>query len=286
MKLYEYVSFMTGEDHKKHIMPVPLITVVNGGVYSSGSLWLEDIFLMPQGAESYSEALRMGSECYFALQQIMEEADPNSLNTGFSGGLTPNIIDAEEILQLIQRAIKAAGHEGLVTIGVDAGAQNFYDEVEDAYNLNFKVNKTQGPNYMNSDEMIDFYVKIAEEYGVQLIEDPFHEDAWESYRVLNTKLNNNVRSISNQVQLVGDNLLASNIQRIKIGARKKSCNTLMLKPNQIGSVSEAIKAASEADNQDFSLIVSQRGGETEDNFICDLAIGLNTGQVKLGAPMR
>lgn len=188
MTLYEYISFLTGEDNKKFIMPVPLIGMINGGVQSSNDLTIQDVFIIPKMAESYSEAVRIGSECYYSLKNNLEGGYANSGNCGLTGGLTPNIRDVGTCLELVLKAAKDAGHSDKVVLGIDAGAQTFFDEDQDAYDWNYKIIKSEGHNYQSREEMIDFYQDLVNKYPIEMIEDPFDENDWEGYRQLSKKL--------------------------------------------------------------------------------------------------
>jgi enolase len=231
--------------------------------------------ILPLGAFSFKEALRMGAECYHHLKKVIKEKyGQDAINVGDEGGFAPNIQDNKEGLELLKQAIENAGYTGRVKIGMDVAASEFFKDNQ--YDLNFKGDK---PDLKSGDEMIEIYKQFVGEYGLVSIEDPFDQDDWENYPKL-------TEEIGESTQIVGDDLLVTNPKRIEKAIDEKSCNSLLLKVNQIGSVTESIQACKLAQSAGWGVMVSHRSGETEDTFIADLVVGLKTGQIKTGAPCR
>jgi len=236
--------------------------------------------IFPVGAESYKEALRMGAEVYHNLKAVIKEKyGLDATNVGDEGGFAPNIQDAHEGLDLLVKAIQKAGYTGKVKIGMDVAASEFYEEKTGKYNLDFKNKNADDSHKITGEKLADLYRSYVKDFPVVSIEDPFDQDDWENYPKLTA-------SVENDIQIVGDDLLVTNPKRIQTAIDKKAANALLLKVNQIGTVSESIKAAQLAHSHGWSVMVSHRSGETEDTFIADLVVGLNTGQIKTGAPCR
>jgi len=234
--------------------------------------------ILPVGADSFKEALRMGAEVYHNLKAVIKDKyGLDATNVGDEGGFAPNIQDAREGLELLVKAIDKAGYTGKVKIGIDVAASEFFEEGK--YNLDFKNKHADESHKITGEKLADVYRSYVKEFPVVSIEDPFDQDDWENYPKLTS-------SVQNEVQIVGDDLLVTNPKRIQTAIDKKAANALLLKVNQIGSVSESIKAAQLAHSAGWSVMVSHRSGETEDTFIADLVVGLNTGQIKTGAPCR
>ncbi|MBD3163576.1 phosphopyruvate hydratase [Candidatus Woesearchaeota archaeon] len=257
------------------IMPVPSFNVINGGSHAGNKLAMQEFMILPVGASSFREALRMGAECYHNLKNVIKaKYGQDAVNVGDEGGFAPNIQDNRECLELLKEAIARAGYSGKVKIGMDVAASEFFKDGK--YDLNFKGDK---PDFRTGDEMISLYSEFVGEYGLVSIEDPFDQDDWETYPKL-TSL------VGEKTQIVGDDLLVTNPKRIKKAIENKAVNSLLLKVNQIGSVTESIEACRMAQEAGWGVMVSHRSGETEDTFIADLVVGLKTGQIKTGAPCR
>jgi enolase len=274
--LYKHIADLAGV--KEFVLPVPSFNVINGGAHAGNKLAMQEFMILPVGAKDFREAMRMGAEVYHHLKKVIKEKyGQDAVNVGDEGGFAPNIQDNKEGLELLKTAIANAGYAGKVKIGMDVAASEFYKDGK--YDLDFKNQKSDGKMKKSGDEMVELYKSFVKEYGLVSIEDPFDQDDWTSYPKLTS-------AVSKTTQIVGDDLLVTNPKRIKMAIEKKACNSLLLKVNQIGSVSEAIEACKLAQGAGWGVMVSHRSGETEDTFISDLVVGLKTGQIKTGAPCR
>ncbi|MFH2020023.1 MAG: phosphopyruvate hydratase [archaeon] len=278
-KLYEYISELAGT---KPSLPIPYFNVINGGKHAGNNLDFQEFMLAPIGASNFKDALRMGAETYCVLKELIKaEYGLGAINVGDEGGFAPPVPDNESPLRLLVRAIKKAGYDGKIKIAMDVASSEFYynnkyvlgqKKLSDPAKM--KLAKKQG---LTGDEFAKILNEFIKKYPIVSIEDPFAEDDWESWSRF-TK--------SSNVQIVGDDLLVTNSARINLALEKRACNALLLKVNQIGTVSEAIDAANLALKNNWKVMVSHRSGETEDTFIADLVVGLGCGQIKSGAPCR
>jgi len=270
IKLFEHLSGIAGLKDNRFILPVPSMNVINGGVHAGNKLDFQEFMILPVNARSFGESLRMGAEVYHSLKGIIKnEYGVNSVNVGDEGGFAPPVKNTTEPLDLLDKAISRSGYTGKIKICMDVAASEFYHK--GSYCLEGKK--------QSADNLIEKYIKLTEEYPIVSIEDPFDQDDFESFAELNS-------AIGKKIQIVGDDLLVTNVKRMEKAIEKKACNALLLKINQIGSISEAIDAANLAKKNRWGIMVSHRSGETEDNFIADLAVGINAGQIKSGAPCR
>jgi len=257
-------------------MPVPALNVINGGSHAGNKLAMQEFMVLPTGATCFSEAMRMGSELYHHLKSIIKKKyGLDATAVGDEGGFAPNFQNNGEALELLVEAIKKSGYEGKIQIGMDIAAAEFYKNGK--YDLDFKNPESNEADWINSDQLGEMYKGFIKDYPVVSIEDPFDQDDWEGYTKLTSETS---------IQIVGDDLLVTNPKRIQTAIDKKACNALLLKVNQIGSVTESIRAHQMAKAQGWGTMVSHRSGETEDCFIADLVVGLGTGQIKTGAPCR
>jgi len=274
--LYQHIADLAG--NKNLLLPVPAFNVINGGSHAGNKLAMQEFMLLPVGATSFTEAMRFGSEVYHNLKSIIvSKYGQDAANVGDEGGFAPNIQSNKEGLNLLVQAIEKAGYKDKVKIGMDVAASEFFKDGK--YDLDFKTENNGGKEVRTGDELAALYSEFVAEYPVISIEDPFDQDDWESYAKLTS-------TVGKTVQIVGDDLLVTNPKRIATGIQKKACNALLLKVNQIGSVSESIQAFKDAKAAGWGTMVSHRSGETEDSFIADLVVGLGTGQIKTGAPCR
>jgi len=274
--LYQYIAKLSNSTIR---LPVPAFNVINGGSHAGNKLAMQEFMLLPTGAKSFKEAMRMGSEVYHHLKNLIKaEYGLDATNVGDEGGFAPNIESAEKSLDILVKAIEKAGYSGKIKIGMDVAASEFFAEEQKKYDLN---NKEKGhPHYLTSEELVSYYLKQIEKYPIISIEDAFDQDDWNGFQTLLTAVK------GRGVQLVGDDLTVTNVKRIQLAIEKSACDCLLLKVNQIGSVSESIAACTMARGAGWGVMVSHRSGETEDTFIADLVVGLGTGQIKTGAPCR
>lgn len=281
LPLWRYISWLAGrKPSDKVIMPVPSFNVINGGSHAGNKLAMQEFMLLPTGAKNFKEAMRMGSEIYQSLKGIIKaKYGLDACNVGDEGGFAPNILDNFEGLELLKQAIEKAGYTGRVKIGMDCAASEYYKEAAKKYDLDFKNPASDESKWLSSDALGDIYRQMVEKYPIVSIEDPFEQDdvpAWIKFSA----------EMCTKIQIVGDDLTVTNPKRIEQFAKDKACNTLLLKVNQIGSVTESVQACSLSRKHGWGVMVSHRSGETEDSFIGDLVVGLATGQIKTGAPCR
>ncbi|XP_072735812.1 gamma-enolase isoform X1 [Ciconia boyciana] len=271
--LYRHIADLAGNSDL--ILPVPAFNVINGGSHAGNKLAMQEFMILPVGAESFRDAMRIGAEVYHNLKSVIKEKyGKDATNVGDEGGFAPNILENSEALELLKEAIDKAGYTDKIVIGMDVAASEFYRDGK--YDLDFK-SPDDPSRYISSDELGDLYQSFVRDYPVVSIEDPFDQDDWEAW----SKFTANVG-----IQIVGDDLTVTNPKRIERAVEEKACNCLLLKVNQIGSVTEAIQACKLAQENGWGVMVSHRSGETEDTFIADLVVGLCTGQIKTGAPCR
>ena len=277
--LYAYIAYLAGRSTNKFVMPVPALNVINGGTHAGNKLAMQEFMLLPTGAYSFAEGIQMGTEVYHSLKSVIKKKyGLDATNVGDEGGFAPNIQDNEEGLELLMEAIDRAGHTGKVKLGMDVAASEFKTQ-EGKYDLYFKDPEAAGKKPINGHELGDIYQHFVEKFPIVSIEDPFDQDDWENTKNLTHKL-------GLKAQIVGDDLLVTNPVRVKKAIDDNTCNALLLKVNQIGSLTEAIEACKLSQDAGWGVMVSHRSGETEDSFIADLVVGLGTGQIKTGAPCR
>lgn len=263
--LYEHIQLLT---KRKAILPIPFSNVINGGKHAAGNLQLQEFMLVPWKFKQFDDALRAVVETYHELKTLVEKTcPPGSANLGDEGGCAPILNTAEEALNLIEQAAKRAGYDNKIKIAIDAAASEFYNKKSKTYNI-------QNSSAL---QLADYYLSLIKHYPIISLEDPFHEEDFEAFAHLTKK---------SKIQIVGDDLLVTNTKRMKTAIDRKSCNALLLKVNQIGTVSEAIDAAQLAFKNKWNVMVSHRSGETSDTFIADLSVALGCGQIKAGAPAR
>jgi len=230
--LYQYIAKLSNSNIR---LPVPAFNVINGGSHAGNKLAMQEFMLLPTGAKTFKEAMRMGSEVYHHLKNLIKaEYGLDATNVGDEGGFAPNIESGEKALDILVKAIEKAGYTGKIKIGMDVAASEFYDEKEKKYDLN---NKEKGrPHYLTSQELVSYYLKQIETHPIISIEDGFDQDDWNGFQSLLTAVK------GRGVQLVGDDLTVTNVKRIQLAIEKNACDCLLLKVNQIGSVTEAIAA--------------------------------------------
>lgn len=277
--LYRHLADLAG--NKDVLLPVPSFNVINGGSHAGNKLAMQEFMIFPSGAASFTEAMKMGAETYQHLKAVIKKKyGQDATNVGDEGGFAPNIMNNKEALVLIKEAIEIAGYTGKISICMDTAASEFWNKELARYDLDFKSPKgdvSDKSRYKTSAELGEEYRSYISEYPIVSIEDPFHEDDWDGHAAFTASV---------KEQVVGDDLLVTNPKRIRTALEKKACNALLLKVNQIGSLTEAIEACKLAQSNGWGVMVSHRSGETEDSFIADLVVGLCTGQIKTGAPCR
>ena len=263
-----------------HILPVPMMNIINGGAHTTSALDFQEFMIMPVGACCFREALRMGTEVYHVLRKLLLE-DGHVTAVGDEGGFAPNLKNAEEALDYLMRAVERAGYQPGedVTFAMDAAASELYNDETGKYIFEGEGRLKGSSVVRSADEMIAYYKKLTEKYPLRSIEDGLDEEDWEGWV-------HRTRELGNRVQLVGDDLFVTNSARLQRGIQMGAANAILIKVNQIGTVSEAMKAIETAKRAGYKVIVSHRSGETEDSFIADLAVGVNAGQIKTGAPCR
>ena len=265
IELYDFIAQML--DLVEVSLPIPLINMINGASHASNNLSIQEYLVIPFGVKSFAQAMEMSVDIFHVLKRLLAE-DGKSILTGDEGGFAPNFKDDFEPLEYIMRAIKEAGFdESSVGLGLDVAATTFYDPEQKLYHLN--------NDFFTSSQLIELYQKIAAKYPLMYLEDGLAETDWNGWIELKKQLGKNVR-------IVGDDLLVTNIERIALAAEKEAANGAILKPNQIGTVTEAIQAALLCKEYGFSTIASHRSGETCDAFIADFALGINADYVKFG----
>lgn len=257
---------------KTILMPVPMMNILNGGAHAENSTDLQEFMVMPVGAKSFGQALQWGSEIFHELKKILKSRKLNT-TVGDEGGYAPTLPSNEAAIEVILEAVKNAGYKAgsQIAIAIDAAASEFYKDGK-------YVLKTEGKTF-SSEEMVSFYENWVKKYPIVSIEDGLSEDDWDGYKLMTKKL-------GNKLQIVGDDLFVTNISRLKMGIDNNAGNSILIKLNQIGTVSETIDAIQMARNAGFNSIISHRSGETEDSTIADFAVGLGSGQIKTGSLCR
>lgn len=272
--LYKHIADLAG--NKDIILPVPAFNVINGGSHAGNKLAMQEFMILPTGASSFTEAMKIGSEVYHHLKKVIKDKfGLDATAVGDEGGFAPNIQSNKEALCLIQDAIAKGGFTGKVEIGMDVAASEFHKD--GVYDLDFKNPASDKSQWLSPEKLTNLYQEFIKDFPIVSIEDPFDQDHWDAWSNM---------TASTPIQIVGDDLTVTNPKRIATAVEKKACNCLLLKVNQIGTVTESIKAHLLAKKNGWGTMVSHRSGETEDTFIADLVVGLSTGQIKTGAPCR
>ena len=273
--LYQYLGGI-----RPNVMPIPMMNIINGGKHAKNTLDFQEFMIVPAGAKNFSQGLRMGTEIYHSLKTLLKQ---HNLDTavGDEGGFAPDLRDTREVFELLTDAVRMAGYETGKDIfyALDAAASELYNQEKNLYEFPGET-KMKGEKVIRStSDMIDYYEDLVNEYPIISIEDGLHEDDWKGWKNL-TKI------IGHRVQLIGDDLFVTNTKKLKLGIQKEAANAILIKLNQIGTVSEAMDAIELAHHNGYRTVISHRSGETEDTFIADLAVAVNAGQIKTGAPCR
>lgn len=275
LPLYKYLG---GVNAKR--LPVPMMNILNGGAHEDNTLDFQEFMIMPVGAENFREGLRMCAEIYQVLKQLLKKAGLETA-VGDEGGFAPDLPGAREALQFLKDAVEEAGYEmgKDIRIALDVAASELYHAESGKYLFPGESKMTGQKIARTAEEMIDYYQELALEFPICSIEDPLDEEDWDGWELLTTRL-------GGEIQLVGDDLFVTNTKRLKQGIERNVANAILVKVNQIGTLTEAIEAIELAQKSGYRAIVSHRSGETEDTTIADLAVAFNTGQIKTGAPCR
>lgn len=267
LPLYRYLG---GEE--AHILPVPMMNILNGGKHADNPIDIQEFMIMPVGAKTCRDAIRMGAEVFQALKKNLKAAGMNT-NVGDEGGFAPNIASAKEALAFIVKSIESAGYKPGqdVCIALDAASSEFYEDGK--YNM-----KGEGKVFTNA-ELVGYYEELANEFPIVSLEDGMAEDDWEGWKMLTDRL-------GGKIQLVGDDLFVTNTKRLEMGIEKKIANSILIKVNQIGSLTETLNAIDMAHKAGYTAVVSHRSGETEDATIADIVVATGAGQIKTGSLSR
>lgn len=266
VSLYEWFGELAG--NKNFLLPTPMMNILNGGQHADNGIDIQEFMIVPTDFPSFREALRAGSEVFHALKKILK-AGGYSTNVGDEGGFAPNLEKTEDALNAILQAIKACGYKGKIQIALDAAASEFHKD--GVYTIEGKK--------LSGNELVSFYEDLVSKYPIVSIEDGLSEDDWEGWKLLTEKL-------GKKIQLVGDDLFVTNPKRLQEGITKGIANSILIKLNQIGTVSETIEAVKLAQQNGYTAVISHRSGETEDTTIADFAVGLVAGQIKTGSLCR
>jgi enolase len=268
--LYRYLGGVNA-----HVLPVPMMNILNGGSHADNSIDFQEFMIMPVGADQFSEALRMGVEIFHHLKTVLKKKG-YSTNVGDEGGFAPNIKSNDEAIETVLQAIEAAGYTPGedIMIALDAAASEFYDEQEKVYHL-----KKSTGDKLSSSDMVAYWADWCKKYPILSIEDGLHEDDWDAWVAMTQEL-------GQRIQIVGDDFFVTNTQRLRQGIDRGAANSILIKVNQIGTLTETINAVNLATRNAYTSVISHRSGETEDTTIADLAVALNAGQIKTGSASR
>ena len=273
MELYQYIGGINGKQ-----LPIPMMNILNGGKHSDNNISIQEFMIMPVGDITFSERLRRGTEIYHTLKKVLKEKG-YSVGVGDEGGFAPNLNNEEQALDVIIESIKKAGYEPGkdIMLALDIASTEMYEEAKKIGKTGYYFWKTK--QYKTKDEMISYLIELCNKYPIFSIEDGLAEEDWESWRILTEKL-------GTKIQLVGDDLFVTNKSRLRRGIEKNIANAILIKPNQIGTLTETLDTIQMAKSKGYKTIISHRSGETEDTTIADIAVGVNAGQIKTGAPCR
>ena len=275
LPLYQYM----GGIHAKR-MPVPMMNILNGGKHADNTVDFQEFMIMPVGAENFREGLRMCAEIYQSLKKILKDRKL-STGVGDEGGFAPDLAEAREVFLLLNQALEKSGYKPGrdVCYAMDAAASELFDEERKAYYFPGESQMKQTEVYRNAEEMVAYYRELTEEFPIVSIEDGLYDDDWDGWQLLTDEL-------GESIQLVGDDLFVTNVKRLKCGIKLKAANAILIKVNQIGTLTEAMDAVEMAHKAGYRAVISHRSGESEDTFIADLAVAAGAGQIKTGAPCR
>lgn len=273
--LYRYLGGVNART-----MPVPMMNVLNGGVHADNTVDLQEFMIMPVGAKTFSDGLRMCSEVYHTLKKLLKVGG-YATAVGDEGGFAPNLKNSEEVLSYLVDAVKLCGYQPGTDfkIAIDAAASELYDEESGMYRFPGESEMSGLSVQRNSQEMVEYFRRLVEGFPICSIEDALAEEDWDGWKLL-------TKTLGHKVQLVGDDLFVTNTRRLEKGIREGAANSILVKVNQIGTLTESLEAIEMAKCAGYTAVISHRSGETEDSFIADLAVAVNSGQIKTGAPCR
>lgn len=273
MSLYSYIG---GVNARR--LPIPMMNILNGGKHSENNISIQEFMIIPIGAKTFKQCIQMGAEIYHNLKKVLKEKK-YSVGVGDEGGFAPNLKNEEEAIEVIIQAIKKAGYEPKkdVCLALDIAATEMYEEAKKIQKDGYYFWKTDV--FKTKDEMVEYIEELVNKYPIISVEDGLAEEDWESWKKLTDKL-------KSKIQIVGDDLFVTNIQRLQKGINNHTANSILIKPNQIGTLTETLEAIELAKRNGYTAVVSHRSGETEDTTIADIAVATNAGQIKTGAPCR
>lgn len=273
LDLYQYIGGINGKE-----LPIPMMNILNGGKHSDNNISIQEFMIMPIGNITFTERMRRGVEVYHTLKKVLKEKG-YSVGVGDEGGFAPNLENEEQALDIIIEAIRKAGYEPGkdIKLALDIASTEMYEEAKKINKQGYYFWKTK--QYKTQEEMIEYIVELCNKYPIFSIEDGLAEEDWEGWKVLTERL-------GNKVQLVGDDLFVTNPKRLGRGIEKNVANAILIKPNQIGTLTETLYTIQKAKQNGYKTVISHRSGETEDTTIADIAVGVNAGQIKTGAPCR
>ncbi len=275
MPLYRYIGGVNART-----IPVPMMNILNGGKHADNTVDLQEFMIAPVGAESIKQGMQMACEIYHTLKQTLKDKGLSTA-VGDEGGFAPNLPSSQAVLDIIMEAIQAAGYKPGedVKIAIDAAASELYIETQDLYYFPGESQMSGKEVYRNAEEMVQYYEELVERYPIYSLEDGLNEDDLRGWKLLTYRL-------GDKIQLVGDDLFVTNTKRLAMGIENEIANSILIKYNQIGTLTETLNAIHMATRAGYSTVISHRSGETEDSFIADLAVAVNAGQIKTGAPCR
>ena len=273
MELYEYIGGKQAKD-----LPIPMMNILNGGKHSDNNISIQEFMIMPIGEITFAERLRRGAEIYHTLKSVLKEKG-FSVGVGDEGGFAPNLENEEQALDVIMEAIKKAGYEPKkdIVLALDIASTEMYDEAKKIGKSGYYFWKTK--QMKTKEEMVNYLAKLCAKYPIASIEDGLAEEDWDTWKII-------TENLGDKIQLVGDDLFVTNMKRLSKGIEKNVANAILIKPNQIGTLTETLDTIGLAKKYGYKTIISHRSGETEDTTIADIAVGINAGQIKTGAPCR
>jgi len=274
LPLYRYLGGVNAR-----YLPVPMMNIINGGAHAANNLEIQEFMIMPVGAQSIAQAVQMGAEIFHSLKKILQAENHNTA-VGDEGGFAPNLDSNEQALQYIIRAIEAAGYQPKqdICLAMDPAASEFYKD--GAYML-ASENRS-----LTAAEMIDYYQNLINQYPIISIEDGLAEQDWDGWQLMTERLDDDIQIVDDDIQIVGDDIFVTNPEIFRKGIEKEIANSILIKLNQIGTVTETLDTIELAKQENYTTVISHRSGETEDTFIADLAVGVNSGQIKTGSLSR